>query len=35
MGKVTRVAFRGFARIEARFQKEWQALVKEGRNAKD
>ena len=35
MGKVTRVAFRNLAQIEARFQKEWLALVRERENAKD
>ena len=34
-GEVTTVRFEGFEQIEARFQKEWNRLMKEVRRAQD
>ena len=35
MGETTSVRFKSFSEIERRFQHEWQALVRERRDAKD
>ncbi len=35
MGKTTAVKFESYAKIEARFQTEWQTLVREMRHAKN